>query len=110
MVLGKIETMYPAQTSFIPVQIALARFLEDQGWRAIFSHYPYWYLGTTPFRYLTGPILPSLLVTSKRFFSNLDFFEIFWGWLGLFWVIGGAGVYFLISNFPGLAEAEPRAG
>ena len=50
--------IYPAQTSMIPAQIALVRFLEATGWQSANRNYPYWYLGTTPFRYLTGPILP----------------------------------------------------
>ena len=67
--------MYPAQTSFIPVSIALSRFLE-QG-NNIFSHYPYWYLGTTPYRYLTGPIIPVILVALHRVLPQLNLFEIF---------------------------------
>ena len=90
--------MYPAQTSFIPVQIALARFLENQGWRAIFSNYPYWYLGTTPFRFLTGPILPIFLVVVHQLLPGLNLFEIL---LGLIWItfpLGAVGVYLLVRE------------
>jgi len=92
--------MYPSQTSMIPVQIALVRFLEQGG--SIFSHYPYWYLGTTPFRYLTGPILPGLLALLHKVLPQFSLFEIMFGVIGVFWVIGGIGVYklvVLLANF-----------
>lgn len=97
--------MFPAPTSFIPVQIALARFLENQGWQAIASNYPYWYLGTTPWRYLTGPILPFLLTASHRVLPFLNLFEIFFFWLILFWLLGIAGVYWLVKVFKGRGES-----
>lgn len=98
--------MYPAQTSLIPVQIALVRFLESQGWRAIFEKYPYWYLGTTPFRYLTGPILPSVLVILHRLLSNFSLFEIMFGLIAIGWVAGGVGAYFLVKT---LMSADSNA-
>jgi hypothetical protein len=54
--------MYPTQTSLIPVAVALVRFLGEKGISAFSLIYPYWYLGTTPFRFLTGPVLPFLTV------------------------------------------------
>ena len=80
--------MYPAQTSFIPVQVALARFLEAEGLKAIFSHYPYWYLGTTPFRYLTGPIIPGLTVFLHYLLPSTDLFVAFYMLLGMSWMLG----------------------
>jgi len=68
--------MYPTQTSMVPVQVALARFFESQGWRAIFNNYPYWYLGTTPYRYLTGPILPTILTFIHKCLLRASFFEV----------------------------------
>ena len=93
--------MYPAQTSFIPVQVALARFLESQGWRAVFVNYPYWYLGTTPFRYLTGPILPTLLVSLHRFLPGLTLFEILLGLICITFPFGATGVYLLVKEMKG---------
>lgn len=88
--------VYPAQTSMIPVQIALARFLEQGG--SIFGNYPYWYLGTTPFRYLSGPILPLILVGLHKVLPFLSLFEIVFGVIGVVWVIGGIGVYLLVNT------------
>jgi len=89
---------YPAQTSLIPVQVALARFLETNGFAAALGNYPYWYLGTTPFRYLTGPILPSVLVGLHKILPFLSLFEIMLGLVGVVWVVGGVGLYFLIRE------------
>jgi hypothetical protein len=91
--------IYPAQTSLIPVQVALARFLEQGG--NIFGNYPYWYLGTTPFRYLTGPILPTVLVGLHKVLPFLSLFEIMLGLVGVVWVVGGMGVYVFIRELEG---------
>ncbi len=91
--------MYPAQTSFIPVQVALARFLEQGG--DPFANYPYWYLGTTPFRYLTGPILPLLLAGIHKALSQLSLFSIFYLLITIAWLMGGVGVYFLVKELGG---------
>lgn len=90
--------MYPAQTSLIPTQVALARFLEQGGFSAIFSNYPYWYLGTTPFRYLTGPIVPTFLALLHRLLPNLSLFELIFGLVGVSWIIGAVGVYLLLKE------------
>lgn len=93
--------MFPAQTSFIPIQVALAKFLENQGWQAIFTNYPYWYLGTTPFRYLSGPILPLVLTFLHRCLPRFSFFELFFLLIGLGWIIGALGVYWLVRELKG---------
>ncbi len=90
--------MYPAQTSFIPVQIALTRFLEKEGIKAIFLNYPYWYKGSTPFRYLTGPVVPFILVFLHQLLPGLNLFGIMFGLIGVFWLIGGVGLYKLSSK------------
>ena len=106
--------MYPAQTSLIPVQIALARFLESfdrfgkltaSGLRinTLLGNYPYWYLGTTPYRYLTGPVLPLILVGLHKVFSFLSLFEIMFGVIGISWVMGGIGVYLLVRELEGIS-------
>ena len=106
--------IYPAQTSLIPVQIALARFLGSfdsfQSLRInVFGNYPYWYLGTTPYRYLTGPIIPSILVGLHKIFSFLSLFEIMLGLLGMVWVVGGIGVYLLIREMTRLRQGFGEA-
>lgn len=94
--------MYPAETSLIPVTIALTRFLEEKGfWQEISSNYPYWYLGTTPFRYLTGPILPGLLVGLHRLLPFYSLFDLFWGLLILGALGGLGGLYLLIKKLGG---------
>jgi len=91
--------IYPAQTSLIPVQIALARFLEQGG--AVFGNYPYWYLGTTPYRYLTGPILPTVLVALHRILPTLSLFEILLLLIVPCFLLGSLGVYLLIKELGG---------
>lgn len=93
--------MYPAQTSFFPIHIALARFLESQGWQAVFVNYPYWYLGTTPFRYLTGPVLPIFLAAVHRLLPGLNLFEIFLGLICITFPFGAVGVYLLVKEMNG---------
>ena len=93
--------MYPAQTSFMPVQVALARFLENQNWQATLLNYPYWYLGTTPFRYLTGPVLPNFLVILHYFLPGLNLFEILLGLTGFVFPLGAIGVYLLVRELKG---------
>ncbi len=68
--------MYPPQTSLIPVAVALARFLGEKGLSALTSSYPYWYLGTTPYGYLTGPVIPILSVLVKKIASGATYFDI----------------------------------
>lgn len=67
--------MYPAQTSLIPVTVAIARFLQTNGFGAFGSIYPYWYLGVA-FRYLSGPVIPLLITGLTSIFPNLSLFSI----------------------------------
>lgn len=126
--------MYPTQTSLIPVAVALARFLGERGLSAFTSNYPYWYLGTTPFNFLTGPIIPGITVLFNTLISGTSYFDILIyliiisclasaiGWALLVSKIKGEKltfapfvIYFLIfSILPfkylnGLALAEPAA-
>lgn len=102
--------IYPAQTSLIPVQVALARFLETSGFAAALGNYPYWYLGTTPFRYLTGPILPLVLVGLHKVLSFLSLFEIMLGLVGVVWVVGGIGVYLLVKSLNSAEQNTEKHG
>ena len=67
--------MFPTQTSLIPIGVALARFLGERGLTAFSSNYPYWYLGTTPFRFLTGPVVPILNVLIRKV-TGASYFDI----------------------------------
>src|SRR3990172_178072 len=67
--------MYPSETSLIPVTVALARFVENNGLFSMMGQYPYWYLGV-PFRFLTGPIIPLLQLFFHRTFPNVSLFSI----------------------------------
>jgi len=97
--------MYPPQTSFIPLQVALARFLEKQGFLAALSEYPYWYLGV-PFRYLSGPILVPFSVLLHRLLPGLSLFEIFFVLTALGFLAGVYGVYLLVKE---LSEERMKA-
>lgn len=68
--------MYPAQTSLIPATVAIARFFETHGFSSFSKIYPYWYLGSTPFRYLTGPIVPLLLAGLHELLPSVSLFSI----------------------------------
>lgn len=64
---------YPPQTSFIPVTVALSRFFERGD---IWGNYPYWYLGSTPFRYLTGPVMPAILAFLHKIMPGFSLFDL----------------------------------
>lgn len=68
--------MYPPQTSLIPVTVALSRFFEEQGLSAFFENYPFWYLSSTPYRYLTGPIIPLISASLHKVLSDVTLFDI----------------------------------
>ena len=63
--------MYPPHTSLIPAAVALTRYIAEHGFS---GNYPYWYLGTTPVRYLTGPVVPNILIVLKNLFSFPNYF------------------------------------
>jgi hypothetical protein len=87
--------VYPAQTSLIPTQIALARFWETGG--NILGHYPYWYFGTTPYQYLTGPLVPGGLSLLHNLLPFLSLFDLMWWFIGVSWVWGAVGVGLLAT-------------
>lgn len=74
--------MYPAQTSLIPVTVAIAKFYElilhKYGvFSLLFSHhwYPYWYLGV-PLRYISGPIVPLFTILVHAITPGTSIFNI----------------------------------
>lgn len=81
----------------MPVQIALARFWEQGS--NLLGNYPYWYEGTTPYRYLTGPVLPFILTSLHRFAG--DWFFLMLAVIGFFWLLGSLGVYLLTRALSG---------
>jgi hypothetical protein len=89
-------TYFPAQSSLMPIQIALSRFIEQGG--DIFGNYPYWYLGTTPFHNLTGPFVPGILALIHKILPDFSLFMIMFGVIGIVWVIGGVGVYLFMEE------------
>lgn len=68
--------MYPPETSLIPVTVSLARFVEANGFVSMFGNFPYWYLGSTPFRYLTGLIIPLILTIAHKVIKDISLFDI----------------------------------
>lgn len=94
--------MFPAQTSMMPVHVALARFLGQGG--NILGDYPYWYLGTTPYRYLTGPIIPSLLVFFHKVFPMLSLFDLLLLLTATAWLVGTVAILLLVKQLEGSKE------
>ena len=90
--------MYPPQSSFYAVVVSLARLIETQGWPVAGESYPYWYLGTTPFKYLTGPVVPGLMVWGHQLLPGLNLFEILFGLGLMFWLIGIGGLYWWLRS------------
>ena len=103
--------MFPAQTSFIPITVALTKYIEAYGFS---NNYPYWYLGSTPVRYLIGPVVPSLLVVFHKVLPSVSFFDLSivavllfqfltaLGWGLLAWKLSGKrliGVFVLVGVF-----------
>ena len=68
--------MFPAQTSLIPATVALVRFIEANGFG---NNYPYWYLGTTPVKYLIGPVVPGLLIGIHKILPQFSLFDLSYG-------------------------------
>ena len=96
--------MYPAQLSFIPVSVALTRFVEAGG--NIWGNYPYWYLGSTPFKYLTGPVVPFFLAGLHKIFPVLSLFELSIGLIIFALFFGAVGWGF----FAGRLSNQRRIG
>lgn len=93
--------MFPTETSLIPTTVVLAKFVEANGLGAVFENYPYWYLGSTPFRYLTGPIVPLLSVLFHKLFLNVSLFSIVICFVVLSFVAGAFGWGMLVSKIRG---------
>ena len=90
--------MYPSQTSLIPATVSLVRFFGEKGFSAFFQNYPYWYLGSTPFRYLIGPVVPILEIALKSLI-NVSLLSISIYLVIFFAVLGGIGWILLVRKF-----------
>lgn len=85
--------MYPAQTSFIPLTVALVKFVAEGG--SIWGNYPYWYLGSTPFRYLTGPVVPAVILSLHALFGGYSLFDWSLVLIVAAWLVAALGWGFL---------------
>lgn len=90
--------MFPAQTSLVPATVALARFAETHGFS---GDYPYWYLGSTPFKYLTGPVVSGILVGLHKLFPEISFFNFSLFLLPTSYFLGSIGWGFLAWKLSG---------
>jgi len=86
--------MYPSQTSLIPVLVNLTRHIEGFGFS---GDYPYWYLGTTPTKFLTGPVIPLFEIFIKKVIINVSYFDITIYLIILSYITGVLG-WFLFSR------------
>ena len=68
--------MYPSQTSLIPVTVSLSRFFIENGFESFSQKYPYWYLGSTDYKYLIGPVVPLVTTAVHKLFSHLSIFDV----------------------------------
>src|SRR3989344_8017170 len=64
--------MFPAQTSLIPVTVALSKYIAENGFEGL---YPFWYFGTTPTKYLIGPVVP-ILLNSANSLTGIGLFNL----------------------------------
>jgi len=100
--------MIPASLSMLPVTAILAEYINRSGWSGI---YPYWYLGA-PLRYLTGPLVPGLLILTNRL-THQPFLTLT-VWLIISGVIVGAiGLVWFTSRLISLAQSsreQPQIG
>jgi hypothetical protein len=67
--------MYPSETSLIPAAAALLKYFAETGAGVFWQDYPYWYLGSTPFKYLIGPVVPIVFQLARYISPSLSFFD-----------------------------------
>ena len=68
---------------------------------AFSSNYPYWYLGSTPFKFLTGPIIPVLSVLVGKLIPSATYIDILIFFVIVSCIISAAGWSVLISKING---------
>lgn len=84
------------QTSLVPTIIALSQFWRDS-WPHIFW-FPSWYLGT-PFRFLTGPVIPFIVVNFNKLIPFVSLGEIYLLWLFVAWLVGAPALWFWLRSW-----------
>ncbi len=100
--------MYPAQTSFIPLTVALVKFVVEGG--SVWGNYPYWYLGEVPFRYLTGPVVPVLILGFHTIFNGFSLFDWSFVLMAVAWIVAAFGWGFLAWQLSGCKKIGVLVG
>ena len=90
--------MFPAETSLIPATVALVRFYIENGFLVVFHNYPFWYLGSTPFKFLIGPIIPIITRFIGILLPNVSLFNILIYFVILSFVISAVGWGILVKK------------
>lgn len=88
--------MYPSQTSLIPTLVSLVQHIKDSGF---LGNYPFWYLDTTPTKFLVGPIIPFIEILVKNLFLNVSYFDITIYLIILSYILGIVGWLKLLKRF-----------
>lgn len=91
--------MYPAQTSFIPLTVAIVKYIVEGG--SVWGNYPYWYMGEIPFRYLTGPVVPTVILGLQALFAGSSLFDWSLVLVVVAWAVAALGWGFLAYQLSG---------
>lgn len=91
--------MYVAETSLVPVGVAVARFIERQDWGGWWQLYPNWY-GGVELRYIMGPLVPILIGWFNHLYGY-DHFDISIRLILISYIIGSIGWGWLARNLGG---------
>lgn len=102
--------MFPSQTSLIPVTVALVRFLETHGVSSFDTTYPYWYMWTTPFRFLMGPVVPIVEVFFHKLLPNVSLFDITILFVGVSFLLSALGWGALSLRICGIRKVGVMVG
>jgi hypothetical protein len=90
--------MFPSSTSLIPATVSLLGFFNNNGFTSFFQNYPYWYYGSTPFKYLIGPVIPLIEYFLHLLFPTATIFTLVYWLIGLSIVVGLVGWIILIRQ------------
>lgn len=74
------------------------QFFESNGISVFFEKYPYWYLGATSYKYLTGPLVPLLAKFLKDLSGIGDFYRVSFLLLAIFMILSLIGWFILIKK------------
>jgi hypothetical protein len=90
--------MFPAETSLIPATVALVRFYIENGFLVFFHNYPFWYLGSTPYKFLIGPVVPIVTGFIRILLPNVSLFNILIYLIVLSFIISAVGWGMLVKK------------